>query len=256
MKIQSAIFSSVFLVIAFSSTTSAGPPASSASDTKRSANVDHAGNKRVRADDKRMAEEALAPHVGSGRNPSVRQARVDALHTLVAERAQQSPSKETSATLVFRSGLTVSELVTLAQDYELEVMAINVKAPKNDIGVIQSVYIGAVDILKWSGDFETQARKAIGGFRYSYLQRAEKLERVLGDVTEDTKAYRRLASSDMRIYGCEVYGKARDLRDAMAREKIAVIVPDNPDLVQGKVDSYKSIKSEMGYGGIGGEQNY
>lgn len=222
MKIQSANFSLVILVVAFSASTCAGPPASSASDTKRSTNVDYAGNKRVRADDKRMAEEALDPHVGSGRNPSVRQTRIDAYHTFIAEKAQQSPSEETSVTLVFRSGLTVPELVTLAEDYELEVMAFNVKTPENDIGVIRSIHIGAADILKWSGDFEAKARKAIGGFRYNYLQRAEKLERVTGEVTESTKAYRRLASSVMLIYGCEVYGEARNIRDAMVHPQIAV----------------------------------
>ena len=235
MKNQSVLFLLIVVVLAFPQSTTAEPKNSQATS-------EHAKPKRVRADDKAIAADAIGSFVNQRQSPSARQARKDAVHAMVAERARQKPQQITSATLVFRTGLTVSELVELTESHDLEIMAIDVKTPYNDIGVIQTIHIGAIELLKWDGDIEAKAKKAIGSYRYKYMQRAEKLESLYGQVTEDSEAYRNMAWSEMLIYRSEVFGDARSIKDAVVHSKIALVVPDAPDTAVGKVDSYKSRK--------------
>lgn len=196
------------------------------------------------ADDKRMADEALAPFVDLKLDASERRIQIEAYHTKVADKAQSDPTLLTSATIIFDSGRRAQNLERIIQKHRLRVMAVDVKAPINDLGVVQSIHIGAEDLLKWRGSDTARIRKAIGSFRVKFLERAEKIERVTGSVTESTREYREVAKADLLIYRVDVFGDALSIHNVISENGSALVVLHKPSYSEGMVASYQLMKEK------------
>jgi hypothetical protein len=191
-----------------------------------------------RATDAEMARDALGPFIQSSLPAEEKRALIQELHSLVSARARSTPNELSSATVVFKKGLTIKHLARIAESFALEVAGMNVKAPLNDMGIVQTLLIGSDDLLRPKGSFEARAEHAIGHHRYQFLKSAESLPEG------EAKDVRKMAKSPMRIYACDVIGSAQSLFALTSHPDVEVVVPDHPERSEGKISSYLNLKRE------------
>ncbi len=188
------------------------------------------------ADDASMVREALAPYVRPGWSHEKRQERIEAFRDSAAQLANSAPNEDRAATVVFARGMTTAEVADLIDADRLEVLSIHIKTPYNDRGVVQSIDIGTEDLLRYRGRFEDRAEKAIGAIRYKFLEWSEALPE------DEAEAHRRVATSPMRIYRCELFGKGSAIARLPDAPPVSVVIPDNVSRSSAKIHSFRELQ--------------
>jgi len=189
-----------------------------------------------RADDAKMASEALAPYISSKASLGDRQARVESVHANVRVHGGEKPNEEISVTIVFDRGLSIPKLGEIAAKYKLEIVDIHLKTPYNDRGVVQSIDIGAVELARYRGGFVARAEKAVGAVRYQFLQWAENLS------SDAAESHRRMVRQDMHIYRCEAYGRAQDVSELLVEKVVAVVIPEPAERSAARIAHHKDMR--------------
>lgn len=193
------------------------------------------------ATDADMAEDALDPVIGSRLEPSVRNARIQERRLATVARARLNPEELTSGHVVFNRGVSVKILATLAGDYNLEIVGLNVKLPLNNRGGVRSILIGSEELLRSRGSFRERAEHAIGVFRYEFMQTAEVLSREEPVEAANSK---RMAHAPMRIYACDVIAPAGSLADLIGHQDIQIVTVQPRDRSEVEISAYTQRKQE------------
>ena len=138
-----------------------------------------------------------------------------------------------SVTVVFNKGLSVADVKKLVDRYQLEIVDIHLKAPYNDKGVIQSFDVGSSELVRYRGDFEQRANKAIGAIRYQLITMAETMP---PDVAA---AYTEIAKSEILVYRIEAYSRSKKIADLLDDFDVGLIVAESEERGDKKIAGHK-----------------
>jgi hypothetical protein len=111
----------------------------------------------------------------------------------------------------------------MADDAELTVVQVGLKAPVGNDGSVNSISIGADDLTRVEGDLEERLRSAVATARAAMLDMARALD------GEEAENYRAMALGPLRVYSVRLFGEARRLRPIMERQDVSLLRTDTTD---------------------------
>lgn len=195
--------------------------------------VAHSTATAQKANEDQMARDARSPYLSSRMSAGETQARIQERHAAIRVRAGSAPEREMSVTVVFNKGLSVADVKKLVDRYQLEIVDIHLKAPYNDKGVIQSFDVGSSELVRYRGDFEQRANKAIGAIRYQLITMAETMP---PDVAA---AYTEIAKSEILVYRIEAYSRSKKIADLLDDFDVGLIVAESEERGDKKIAGHK-----------------
>lgn len=189
------------------------------------------------ATDAEMAEQALGTSIGSTGTAAERFMRIQLFHDRLYARAREDPEALGTATIAFSTGQSIPELAQLSEAFDVEVIAINVKAPLTDSGVVQSLLIGSGDLVRSEGSFEARATQILEYYRCEFLMRA--------DVSppDESRNLKRMATSPMLVYAADMIGSVGSLFALTTHADVIAVAVDRPEKSHAEIASYRRLAS-------------
>ncbi len=192
-----------------------------------------------KADDEKMAREALAPYIGKQGDADRASERINKTHDSIRSRAANNPEKEMSVVVVFNQGQSVDEIATLAEQYQLEIIDLHLKAPYDGKGKVQSFKMGSSELARYEGEFSERANTGVGVIRHRLLRMAKTLP---DDVA---RAFERIAKAELLIYRIEAYGRSPRIVDLLDRSQVvAAVMAESAERGEEKIEFQKRMRSQ------------
>lgn len=179
-----------------------------------------------------MVEGALVSHLRT-KNLSVQGDRIAAARELASENARRDPDGSYSATVVFNKGMPAEELAAIADRVGLTISRIEIKVPSAPNGTVQTISIGAEDLLRIDGSQDHRIKTAIGLIRADFVKRAD-LE--VGGLSDQ---HQNVAFAEMNIYKAEVIATARSINRLCRDRNVIAAFPDDGD---GKIVAFEIVR--------------
>jgi len=168
------------------------------------------------ASDKKMAHEAISPSLP--RDPEKRDQVLRRYFDELVEAATQAPDEIRPATVFFSAGLSYRELHDLRNDFSIEVIDVQMKAPQGDNGTIMSIGDGMADLFAIRGSFEERLTFMITSEQKCFAKMAKYMQ------AEEAKGMADLATRPFRVYAARVFGPNRALRELQLQPNVRSVV--------------------------------
>ena len=184
-----------------------------------------------RASDSQMAEEAF----NLPKDPAHRQQRLEAFSDRLYSLVQESPDSIRSANVYFNRGLTTLELQHLADEHQLEVMDVKLKAPQGENGVVMSIGLGSVGVLASDGDLSERLSFAIGKHQECFVKMAKHMPK------DEMHEWEELSTATFLVYSASVFGLATTLQELQNAFDVTNVVLD---LDEGRIEYFQNQKKK------------
>ncbi len=169
-----------------------------------------------------MAESAMRSLIG--RKDEERRAELIAtLRAQVELNAATDPDTDFLATLVFNPGLPEFEVANFVEEFDLEVVRMEIKVPVGDKGMVRTASIGAYDIHRIDANLGRRLVMAIAFFRNT----------ILDEVPHETSQARqdelqRAAFTPMNVYKADVIASGSKLKRVLDHSARVVLIRTVP----------------------------
>lgn len=172
------------------------------------------------ATDAQMANEALTPYIRA--EPEKWDEELREQFDKVAKLAKSSPTEVRPASAFFASGLTGSELQSLSELFEVEVIDLVAKAPQGAEGVVMTMHVGMADLLVTDGNLSSRLSYVIEAEQRCFSKFAETAS------IEEAQGWIDLATGPFLVYSARVLGSAyalNQLQQALGVRSVMLNVP-------------------------------